>query len=195
MGRKAAVERETKETGIRLTLDLDGTGESRISTGIGFFDHMLASFARHGLFDLTVEAKGDLWVDSHHTVEDTGIVLGTAIRQALGDKKGIVRFGSCILPMDETLVLCALDLGGRPYLKWSADFDAERLGNLETETIREFFYALTYTAGMNLHIKQIEAGNTHHLCEAMFKAFGRALDAAVQIDPRITGVLSTKGEL
>ncbi len=195
MGRTASVERTTKETEIKITIDLDGQGESRVDTGIGFFDHMLTSFARHGLFDLTVEAKGDLDVDCHHTVEDTGIVLGTAVRQALGDKAGIARFGSCMLPMDETLVLCALDLGGRPYFKWNASFDAERLGTLETETIREFFYAVTYTAGINLHIRQMEEGNTHHLCEAMFKAFGRALRAAVEIDPRITGVLSTKGEL
>ena len=195
MGRTASVERTTKETEIKITIDLDGQGESRVDTGIGFFDHMLTSFARHGLFDLTVEAKGDLDVDCHHTVEDTGIVLGTAVRQALGDKAGIARFGSCMLPMDETLVLCALDLGGRPYFKWNASFDAERLGTLETETIREFFYAVTYTAGINLPIRQMEEGNTHHLCEAMFKAFGRALRAAVEIDPRITGVLSTKGEL
>ena len=195
MERRASVQRKTKETDIKLTLNLDGSGESRVSTGIGFFDHMLKSFSRHGLFDLEIEIKGDLEVDCHHTVEDAGIVLGTAIRQALGDKEGIVRFGSCILPMDETLVLCALDLGGRPYLKWKADFSAERLGTLETETIREFFYALTYSAGMNLHVKQLEEGNTHHLCEAIFKAFGRALDAAVRKDERITGVLSTKGEL
>ena len=195
MGRKAAVERETKETGIRLTLDLDGTGESRISTGIGFFDHMLASFARHGLFDLTVEAEGDLWVDSHHTVEDTGIVLGTAIRQALGDKKGIVPFGSCILPMDETLALCAVDLSGRAYLRYDAEFTTPRLGEMDTEMVREFFYAVSSHGMMNLHLKILDGENNHHMAEALFKSFGRALDMAVQKEPRIEGAWTTKGSL
>lgn len=195
MSRRASITRETKETRIRVAIDLDGSGQSRVSTGIGFFDHMLTGFARHGFFDLEVEVQGDLEVDTHHTVEDTGIVLGTAIREALGDKKGIVRYGSCILPMDETLMLCALDLSGRPYLQWNAQFQAERLGTLETETIREFFYAVSYSAGMNLHMKELDGGNTHHVAEAMFKAFGKALDAAVKKDERITDVLSTKGEL
>jgi imidazoleglycerol-phosphate dehydratase len=195
MSRTAEIKRETKETKIRVFIDLDGTGKSQISTGIGFFDHMLTGFAKHGFFDLEVEAVGDLQVDTHHTVEDTGIVLGTAIKEALGEKKGIVRYGSCILPMDETLMLCALDLSGRPYFQWDASFSAERLGELETETIREFFYAISYSAGMNLHIKELEGINSHHIAEAMFKAFGKALDAAVKIDPRIHDVLSTKGEL
>ena len=195
MTRTAEVTRVTKETSIRMTLNLDGRGESRVATGIGFFDHMLTGFAKHGFFDLEVEAKGDLEVDTHHTVEDTGIVLGQAIREALGEKQGIVRYGSCVLPMDETLLLCALDLSGRPYLKWNVSFEAERLGTLETETIREFFYAVTYSAGMNLHIRQLDGANSHHVAEAMFKAFGKALDQAVRRDERIEGVLSTKGGL
>lgn len=195
MERIAVITRETKETAIRIRLNLDGRGESRIQTGIGFFDHMLTGFAKHGLFDLEVEVKGDLEVDTHHTVEDTGIVLGNAIREALGEKKGIVRYGSCVLPMDETLMLCALDLSGRPYLQWNASFAAERLGTLETETIREFFYAVTYAAGMNLHIRQMDGVNSHHIAEAMFKSFGKALDMATRQDERIEGVLSTKGGL
>ncbi len=195
MGRTAEITRETRETSIRVSLNIDGRGESRICTGIGFFDHMLTGFAKHGFFDLEVEVKGDLEVDTHHTVEDTGIVLGTALRKALGDKQGIVRYGSCMLPMDETLVLCALDLSGRPYLQWNASFEAERLGALETETIREFFYAVTYAAGINLHIRQMDGVNSHHIAEAMFKAFGKALDTAVRRDDRIEGVLSTKGGL
>ena len=195
MGRTAEITRETRETSIRVSLNIDGRGESRICTGIGFFDHMLTGFAKHGFFDLEVEVKGDLEVDTHHTVEDTGIVLGTALRKALGDKQGIVRYGSCMLPTDETLVLCALDLSGRPYLQWNASFGAERLGALETETIREFFYAVTYAAGINLHIRQMDGVNSHHIAEAMFKAFGKALDMAVRRDDRIEGVLSTKGGL
>ncbi len=195
MSRTAKITRETKETSICVSLNLDGRGDSRIRTGIGFFDHMLTGFAKHGFFDLEVEVKGDLEVDTHHTVEDTGIVLGNAIREALGEKQGIVRYGSCILPMDETLLLCALDLSGRPYLQWNASFAAERLGTLETETIREFFYAVTYAAGMNLHIRQLDGVNSHHVAEAMFKAFGKALDMAVRRDERIEGVLSTKGGL
>lgn len=193
--RTATINRKTKETDISITLNLDGAGSSEISTGIGFFDHMLEGFSRHGFFDLKCHVKGDLYVDGHHTVEDTGIVLGTALRKALGDKQGIVRYGSCMLPMDETLVLCALDLSGRPYLQWNASFGAERLGALETETIREFFYAVTYAAGINLHIRQMDGVNSHHIAEAMFKAFGKALDMAVRRDDRIEGVLSTKGGL
>ena len=156
---------------------------------------MLESFTRHGLFDLTLKVTGDLDVDTHHTVEDTGIVLGECIRQAVGDKKGIVRYGSKILPMDEALILCALDLSGRPYLVWDLDLDREYIGELETETIREFFYAVSYSAAMNLHIKQLEGGNCHHMVEGAFKAFAKALDEAVGYDPRITDVLSTKGVL
>lgn len=195
MGRQAKVIRNTKETQISIKLDLDGTGKYKVHSGVGFFDHMLEGFARHGLFDLEVDVKGDLEVDCHHTVEDTGIALGQAIREALGEKKGVRRYGSSILPMDEVLVLCAIDLGGRPYYRSDADFPAERIGDLDTETIREFFYALSYSAAMNLHFKMLDAGNSHHMAEAMFKAFAKALDEASGFDPRITDVLSTKGTL
>ncbi len=195
MSRTATVERNTKETKICLTLELDGSGKAAVSSGIGFFDHMLDGFARHGLFDLDLRVDGDLQVDCHHTVEDTGIVLGTAIREALGDKKGIRRYGSCILPMDEVLVLCAVDLSGRPYYVSDAAFGAPMIGELDTETIGEFFYAVSYSAAINLHFKVLSGGNSHHLCEAMFKAFAKALDMAVAQDPRITDVLSTKGSL
>lgn len=193
MARTAAVTRNTKETKISLTLNLDGSGQSDISTGIGFFDHMLDGFARHGLFDLTVKAEGDLFVDTHHTVEDTGIVLGRAIKEAVGDKKGIVRFGSKILPMDDALILCAVDLSGRPYLVYDLNLDREKVGELETEMVREFFYAVSYGAEMNLHIKQLNGFNNHHIIEGAFKAFAKALDDATRYDERIAGVLSTKG--
>ncbi|MCI9534883.1 MAG: imidazoleglycerol-phosphate dehydratase HisB [Lachnospiraceae bacterium] len=193
--RTAALTRTTKETDISLTLNLDGSGQARIDTGIGFFDHMLHGFARHGLFDLTVEVKGDLEVDTHHTIEDTGIVLGNAIRQAIGDKAGIARYGFRILPMDEALILCALDLCGRPYLVYDLKLDREKVGDLETEMVREFFYAISYGAAMNLHIKQMEGTNNHHIIEGAFKAFGKALDEATRKDERISGVLSTKGSL
>lgn len=195
MGRQAEVIRNTKETQIRIKLALDGTGVFQGGTGIGFFDHMLEGFARHGLFDLEVEVEGDLHVDCHHTVEDTGIVLGQAIREAVGDKKGIRRYGSTILPMDEVLVLCAVDLCGRPYYRSDAEFPVERIGEMATETIREFFYAVSYAAAMNLHFKMLDAGNGHHMAEGMFKAFAKALDAAVTFDERITDVLSTKGTI
>lgn len=195
MSRIAEIQRKTKETDIFVTLDLDGTGKSEISTGIGFFDHMLEGFSRHGFCDLKCQVKGDLHVDGHHTVEDTGIVLGQAIAKALGDKQGICRYGSFILPMDETLVLCAVDLCGRPYLNFDAAFPVERVGELDTQLVREFFYALSYSAGMNLHIKLLDGINAHHMIEAMFKAFGKALDQAVSMDSRISDVLSTKGSL
>lgn len=195
MAREASVERNTKETEIKLKLVLDGTGYSDIETGVGFFDHMLNGFTRHGLFDLCVRVHGDLNVDDHHTVEDTGIVLGNAIRMAAGDKKGIRRYGSCILPMDEVLVLCAVDLCGRPYLSWDAEFPTEKIGDMSSEMIREFFYAVSYSAGMNLHMKVLTAGNSHHMAEAMFKSFAKALDQALSVDERITDVLSTKGSL
>ena len=195
MARIATKKRTTKETDIEVTLNLDGTGNNQIDTGIGFFDHMLEGFSKHGFFDLHMECDGDLQVDSHHTIEDCGIVLGDAIKKALGDKSGIKRFGSCILPMDETLVLCAVDLSGRPYLVFDGEFTTERLGTLDTEMIREFFYAVSYSAGMNLHIKVLSPGNNHHMAEAMFKAFARALDEAVSHDPRVKGILSTKGSL
>ncbi len=195
MTRTAVIERDTKETQIRMTLNLDGSGKAEIATGIGFFDHMLNSFARHGMFDLSLTVKGDLEVDTHHTIEDTGIVLGRAIREAVGDKKGMVRYGSAMLPMDEALILCALDLCGRPYLVYHLDLNREFVGNLETEMIREFFYAVSYGAEMNLHLKQLDGTNNHHIIEGAFKAFAKALDQATRLDPRITDVLSTKGSL
>lgn len=195
MARQAVVERRTRETDIAVTLELDGAGRADIDTGIGFFDHMLEGFARHGLFDLTVRCKGDLQVDSHHTIEDTGIALGTALLQALGDKAGIVRYGSCLLPMDETLALCAVDLGGRPYFVYDAAFAAPACGGMDTQMAREFFYAVSYSAAMNLHLKVLYGENDHHKLEALFKAFAKALSAAVRQDPRIEGVLSTKGSL
>lgn len=195
MNRAADCVRKTKETDITLSLYLDGTGKSEIHTGIGFFNHMLEGFSRHGFFDLDVKVDGDLEVDCHHTIEDTGIVLGSAIKEAVGDKKGIKRYGSCILPMDETLVLCAIDLSGRPYLAFDGEFTVPKVGDMDTEMVKEFFYAISYTAGMNLHMKVLSGGNNHHIIEAMFKAFARALDEATSIDPRIADVLSTKGSL
>ncbi|MGN0398016.1 MAG: imidazoleglycerol-phosphate dehydratase HisB [Candidatus Fimimorpha sp.] len=193
--RTATVSRITKETAIELTLNLDGTGKAEIDTGIGFFDHMLNSFARHGLFDLTVRVKGDLDVDCHHTIEDTGIVLGQAIEQAIGDKKSMKRYGSAILPMDETLILCAIDLSGRPYLVFDASFTTDRVGGYDTEMVKEFFYAISYASGMNLHIRQLAGNNNHHIIEGIYKVFAKALDQATIIDQRITDVLSTKGSL
>lgn len=187
--------RKTKETDISLSLNIDGKGDTQLDTGIGFFDHMLDGFARHGFFDLKVHVRGDLEVDTHHSIEDTGIVLGTAIRKSLGDKRGIKRFGSCILPMDETLVLCAVDLSGRPYFSFEGEFTTDRVGYMDTEMVREFFYAISYSAGMNLHMKILDGTNNHHMIEALFKAFGRALDEATTIDPRITDIMSTKGSL
>ena len=195
MERTAVMERTTKETKIRLSLCLDGTGKGDIHTGVGFFDHMLEGFARHGLFDLSLSVEGDLQVDTHHTIEDTGIVLGKAIKEAVGDKKGMVRYGSMILPMDEALILCALDLCGRPYLVYDLKLDREFVGDLETEMIREFFYAVSYGAEMNLHLKQLSGSNNHHIIEGAFKAFAKALDSATRLDGRITDVLSTKGVL
>ena len=195
MERTAVMERTTKETKIRLSLCLDGTGKGDIHAGSGFFDHMLEGFARHGLFDLSLSVEGDLQVDTHHTIEDTGIVLGKAIKEAVGDKKGMVRYGSMILPMDEALILCALDLCGRPYLVYDLKLDREFVGDLETEMIREFFYAVSYGAEMNLHLKQLSGSNNHHIIEGAFKAFAKALDSATRLDGRITDVLSTKGVL
>lgn len=195
MSRIADITRRTRETDISVTLNLDGQGKSQIDTGIGFFDHMLDGFARHGLFDLKVTCKGDTWVDCHHSIEDVGIVLGTAIREALGDKKGIQRYGSSMLPMDETLVLCAVDLSGRPYLVFDASFSTPSVGGMDTQMAKEFFYAVSYSAGMNLHIKLLHGENDHHILEAMFKAFAKALDMATRHDERIVDVLSTKGSL
>ncbi len=195
MMRYAKIERKTKETDIILELNLDGTGKAEISTGIGFFDHMLHSFVKHGFFDIKLLVKGDLEVDCHHTIEDVGIVLGQAIEQALGDKAGIVRYGQSLLPMDETLCLCAIDLSGRPYLNFDMKFTTDRVGAFDTEMVKEFFYAISYSAKMNLHLKQMAGSNNHHLIEAAFKSFARALDSAVRTDDRIQGVLSAKGAL
>lgn len=187
--------RNTKETQIDLQINLDGTGRSDIDTGIGFFDHMLEGFSKHGFFDLKVKVQGDLEVDCHHTIEDTGIALGEAIKKALGDKKGVKRYGNFLLPMDETLVLCAIDLSGRPYLNFDCNFLTERVGYFDTEMVREFFYAISYSAGMNLHLKRLDGNNSHHIIEAMFKGFAKALDEACSYDPRIDGLLTTKGTL
>ncbi len=194
--RIAIVNRVTKETDISLTLNLDGSGKCNINTGIGFFDHMLNGFARHGLFDLDLTCRGDLEVDSHHSVEDCGIVLGEAVKQAVGEKKAIKRYGSAMLPMDEALVLCAVDLSGRPYFSYNAQYTVPLLGNMQTEMIHDFFYAVSYTASMNLHIKQISGTNNHHIAESSFKAFGKALDMATMYEERLKGsVWSTKGVL
>ena len=195
MSRKGIVNRKTKETDISMKLELDGRGIAKVDTGIGFFDHMLEGFSKHGFFDLDLKVTGDLTVDCHHSIEDTGIVLGNAIRKAVGDKRGIRRYGSCILPMGETLVLCAVDLSGRPYLVFDGTFTTDRVGYMDTEMVKEFFYAVSYSAGMNLHIKVLSGENNHHIIEGMFKAFARALDEATGIDERITGILSTKGSL
>lgn len=194
--RLVSVSRKTSETDINLELNLDGRGIAEVDTGIGFFDHMLNSFAKHGFFDLKLTVKGDLFVDSHHTIEDTGIVLGQAINKALENKAGINRFGSFMLPMDDALVLCALDLSGRPYLVYDLDLTVPQVGYMDTEMVKEFFYAVSYGAGMNLHIKQISGQNNHHIIEAAFKAFAKALDIATSYDKRLDGqILSTKGSL
>lgn len=195
MDRTATITRKTSETDITLTLNIDGSGQSDVQTGIGFFDHMLKSFAKHGFFDLSVHVDGDLEVDCHHTIEDTGIVLGNAIKQAIGDKKGIRRYGSFALPMDETLILTALDLSGRPYLSFDVTFTTDRVGGYDTEMVREFFQAVAYGCGMNLHIRQLAGQNNHHLIEAVYKSFAKALDEATGFDARIQDVLSTKGAL
>lgn len=195
MTRSSNIKRKTKETDITLNLSLDGAGTSTIETGIGFLNHMLEGFSRHGLFDLQLQVKGDLHVDAHHTVEDVGIVLGSAIKEAVGDKKGIKRYGSCILPMDDALCLCAIDLSNRPYFVYECSFTTDRIGEMDSELFREFFYAVSYSAGMNLHIKMLSGHNNHHMAEAMFKSFSKALDEAVCFDGRIKDVLSTKGSL
>ena len=193
MERSATITRKTKETDISVTLKLEGSGQGNIETGIGFFDHMLEGFARHGFFDLDMRIRGDLQVDGHHSVEDAGIVLGTAIKEALGDKSGIKRYGLSILPMDDALALCAVDLCGRPYFAFDCEFTTDKVGTLDTELVREFFYAISYSAGMNLHIKMLSGINNHHMIEAVFKAFAKALDEATGKDERIKDVLSTKG--
>ena len=193
--RKSEVARKTRETDIFIALDLDGEGRSSIDTGIPFMNHMLELFAKHGFFDLTVRAKGDIEVDYHHTMEDLGLVLGDVLAQALGDKAGIRRYGSCILPMDETLALVALDLSGRPCLVLNVDVPAPMIRDLDTRLFCEFFQALVNRAGMNLHVRKMAGEEVHHVAEAVFKAFAKALDQAVTHDPRVKGVLSTKGSL
>lgn len=194
--RIATVNRKTKETDITVTINIDGTGTNNINTGVGFFDHMLDGMARHGLFDLNIECKGDINVDSHHTIEDCGIAIGECLKKALGDKKAIKRYGSFILPMDETLIMSAIDLSGRPYLVFDPVFTVNKLGEMDTEMVREFFLALSNAAGMNLHVKMLSGVNNHHIAEACFKAFGKALDVATSIEPRLgNSVWSTKGSL
>lgn len=193
--RTADIKRKTNETDIDMHFVIDGRGTANIQTGIGFFDHMLNSFTRHGLFDMDLKVQGDLYVDSHHTIEDTGIVLGQAIKEAVGDKKSIRRYGSILLPMDESLVLCAIDLSGRPYLVFDAELTTPQVGYFDTEMVKEFFYAVSYSAGMNLHIKLIHGSNNHHIIEGMFKAFAKALDEATLTDSRIPDQMTTKGSL
>lgn len=193
--RQASIHRKTSETDIDLFIRIDGSGDAQVDTGIGFFDHMLKSFAKHGMFDLKLNVTGDLIVDCHHTVEDVGIVLGEAIKKALGDKKSIRRYGDIILPMDEALILCAIDLSGRPYLVFDATFSSDMVGYFDTQMVKEFFYAISYSAGMNLHIREMSGENDHHIIEGMFKAFAKALDEACSKDARIKSILSTKGSL
>lgn len=195
--RNAEIHRKTGETDIRLLLELDGKGNCRCDTGIGFLDHMISAFSRHGFFDVALKADGDLAVDGHHTAEDTAIVLGNAIRQALGAKEGIARYGHCILPMDEALVICAVDLCGRPYFVFDGEekITAPSVGGFDTQLVREFFYSVSYAAGMNLHFVILNGSNSHHIIEAMFKSFARALSMACSKDPRVETVLSTKGTL
>ncbi len=194
--RKATITRNTKETEITCTLNIDGTGKLSIDTGIEFFDHMLSGFARHGLFDLDIKCKGDTGVDSHHSIEDCGIVIGEAIKQALGDKKGIKRYGSIMLPMDDALIACAVDMSGRPYFNFDLKFTAPMLGQMQTEMVRDFFYSISYAASMNLHLKEMDGINDHHIAEAAFKAFGKALDSATQIEERLGDTAwTTKGTL
>ncbi len=193
--RTATVERATGETKVKVTLDLDGAGKCSCDTGIGFLDHLIDGFARHGLFDLTVKCTGDLMVDSHHSAEDVAIVLGEALRQALGDKKGIKRYGFFHLPMDDALILCAVDLSGRAWCDSDLTFSASRIGDLDTEMIGHFFHTLASTAGMNLHFVHTRGTNNHHVAEAGFKALAKALDMATQPEPRAPGVWSTKGAL
>lgn len=193
--RIAAIERKTNETDIRLRLDLDGDGTSDIATGVGFFDHMLTHIARHGLFNLTVQAAGDLHIDDHHTVEDVGIALGKAFAEALGDRAGIARVGNIAVPMDEALVFCALDISGRGFLACDLTYPTPKLGDFTTEMVPEFFRAVAVNAGWTVHLRQEAGSNAHHIIEAAFKAFGRAAAQAVACDPRVKGIPSTKGVL
>lgn len=193
--REAAIDRKTFETDINVNMNIDGEGKSEIDTGVGFFDHMLTLMSKHGLMDTYIKAQGDLYVDSHHLVEDTGIVIGKCIEKALGDKKGIRRYGTAFVPMDESLAQVSLDISGRPFLVFEGEFSTERLGNFETEMVEEFFRALAFNAGITLHARVLYGKNTHHMIEALFKALGRALCEAFEIDSRIKGVMSTKGSL
>jgi imidazoleglycerol-phosphate dehydratase len=194
--RRAEITRKTAETAITVAIDLDGTGSYDNATGVGFFDHMLDQLARHALIDMKVRCKGDLHIDDHHTVEDVGIALGQAIAEAAGDKRGIVRYGSCLLPMDDTLVRAALDLSGRPYLVWKVDMTSAKIGTFDTELVREFFQALAMNSGLTLHVEKIDGINSHHIAEASFKAVARALRDALEIDPRKSDAIpSTKGVL
>jgi imidazoleglycerol-phosphate dehydratase len=195
MARTAKIERKTAETDISLEINLDGSGEYQIETGIGFFDHMLTHLAKHGKFDLRVSARGDLQVDQHHTVEDVGIVLGQALKSAVGDKAGMVRFGEATAPMDEALVTAVIDFGGRPHLEYGLTVPTEKVGDFDTQLTREFFLAVVNQAALNLHLRQGAGENSHHLIEAAFKAFARALDQATSLDPRTSSVPSTKGTL
>lgn len=195
MARTAKLARKTRETDIAISLNLDGTGVSKIDTGVGFFDHMLELFARHALVDLEVKAVGDTHVDYHHTVEDVGLVLGTCLNEALGDRRGIRRYGSMLLPMDETLCEVALDLGGRPFLVFASAMKHMQVRDFEVKLVEEFFRAMTVEGRMNLHVRQIYGDESHHVCEAMFKGFARALRAAVECDPRETGIPSSKGTI
>jgi imidazoleglycerol-phosphate dehydratase len=193
--RRGSVDRKTRETDIRLRLDLDGEGKSRIATGIGFFDHMLTAFSTHGRFDVELRCKGDLHVDAHHSVEDVGIALGQALRAALGDKKGIVRFGHAYVPLDEALSRCVIDLSGRPYLHYDVTFKARQIGEMPTELFEDFFWALADHGRLNIHLEAIRGRNAHHIAETLFKSASRALSMAVALDPRVRGVPSTKGSL
>ena len=195
MSRTANIERVTKETRIRLLLDLEGTGQAKVSTSVPFLDHMLNLFARHGHFDLQVEANGDIDIDFHHTVEDIGIVLGEAFKQSLGEKKGIRRYGQATVPMDETLASVAVDISGRPYLVYNVNLPKVKIGEFDVELAREFFQAFVNHCGLNLHINVMYGSNMHHIIEACFKAFARAMDTATQVDSRVEGVMSTKGML
>ena len=195
MARTATVARKTGETDIRITVDLDGTGESRISTGVGFFDHMLTALSRHSLIDMDIAVTGDTWVDDHHTVEDTGIALGQAMREALGDKRGIRRFGDALVPLDEALIMAAVDISGRGELFWEVPIGPDKVGTFDTELGHEFFCGFARDAGMTLHLREVCGTNAHHILEATFKACARALRVAVEPDPRVTGIPSTKGSL
>ncbi|MHB1411937.1 MAG: imidazoleglycerol-phosphate dehydratase HisB [Thermoleophilia bacterium] len=193
MSRQATIERATSETEIDVNLTIDGVGGSKVSTGVGFFDHMLTLFAKHGLFDLKINAKGDLEVDGHHTVEDVGICLGQAFDKALGNREGIVRYGFVIVPMDEALATVSIDISGRPFLAYNLDLSASQVGGFDTDLPHEFFQAFVNNAGITLHVRMQAGTNPHHIIEAVFKGFGKAMDQATRVDPRITGVHSTKG--